>query len=249
MVIIAISNSSNTLDTTMPTLTLFFQSYIPTQVEDSNGHDIVIDKNGQRCLPLTSWGPNAFACYEIDAENSSRLYTVVSVTFNEGQVTDVDYDYGCDSTAQHPGYLSWSQQVEIKQAQATFIESYEIEVNSVAIKFVNQGANPFFNYWGYDLAPSISTEYQLDITQENNDSLNEQQFSITVHSHLTLFPAHRATVNIDDSDPIPIFDIKPEKGRTPFDLFWGRSMEIEQELVVSQAIDPYQNSHFDVATV
>lgn len=217
----------------MSRLTLFFQSYIPQQVEDSHGHDVVVEKNGKNCLPLSSWCSDAFASYETDSADTSRLYTVVSVTFNQGQVTDIAYSYGCDKTVQHPGYLSLSNEVETLKANPTFVESHKIQGNIADIHFVNQGANPFFNYFGYDVAPSISTDYQLRISQEKTDTLGQQNFSIKLQGNLTLFPAHRIDLVIDDSDPISLSDEKPQKGRTPFDLFWGRSKTVNLELQVS----------------
>lgn len=209
----------------MKSISLQFRSYIPAVVKGASGRDINIKHDGEPCFPLFPLWPTAFAAYATDNEDSARLFSVVKITFNDSQVEKVDFIHACGETKQYPGYFSLDRSIQ----QLTEVPDGQARVNVqegiVNIKFKSKGANPFFNYWGVKLAPSIVMDYDISI-----DYSDKEKLSISITGNITSFPAHQISVSMDDKSFKPCYFFELREGSTPFHLFFGANKKVDYRL-------------------
>lgn len=224
----------------MTTLTLLFRSSIPATLKDAAGRDTNTTINGKKCLPLFPLLPNAFASYATDTSNSARLYTVVNITFNKRKVEMVDIRHSCDVTTQYPGIFSLDRQKRTAKETPVYTNAVYFNGETVNIKFTSKGCNPFFNYFGYKLAPPIETNYDISISPMPHDPSIIDEFNVDITGHVTLFPAHSISMCVNNKVASPTYTYLPEQGKTPSHLFFGAAKHIALRTKI-KAVAPTEN--------
>ncbi|HSW70627.1 MAG TPA: hypothetical protein VLH77_01450 [Gammaproteobacteria bacterium] len=103
-------------------------------------------------------------------------------------------------------------------------ESIEQSKEAIHIAFKTVISNPFFELGGIHYAPPTIQEFDLDLNFKEAGQIN-----LRLRGRTTRFPAFEAYVQIEDNEPVCLFQYHPPKGATPLNLFYGwQAVQIEK---------------------